>query len=221
VTSGYWPWWAIAPALAGLTVGHWILVRRPLGVSGVLARFSRVREELEFDRGTATMQSDEAALQAAMEAATAELLGSVPVAATASLAVSAAPAFEPAGVASPAEPAAERPGRVCAPTPPLSGHLTFLVALAVGGFLAAVLRGSFGAGMGEAFARHVSGGPEALAALAGGGVLIGFGTALCGGCTAGNGLTGCGRLMPGSLVATATFFGAAVAVSLALGGLAP
>jgi hypothetical protein len=111
-------------------------------------------------------------------------------------------------------------GRVCAPTPTLSVHATFLVSLAVGGLLAALVRGSFGAGMGAAFTAQFHSLPAQVAALAGGGVLVGFGTALCGGCSSGHGLTGCGRLMPGSLVATATFFATAAAVSILLGRLA-
>jgi len=206
----YWPWWIIAPALAALTVGHWILLRRPLGVSGVLARFSRVREELAFDRGTAVMQSDAAALEAAMAAAAAEFLkGPLPEVLDRDL---------PPAPAQPVHAPAD--ARQCAPTPPMTAHFTFLAAVAAGGFLAALSRGTFGAGSGDAFARLIGSGPLALAALGGGGVLVGFGTALCGGCSSGHGLTGCGRLMPGSLVATAAFFAAAVGVSLLLGGFA-
>lgn len=113
-------------------------------------------------------------------------------------------------------------GRTCAPTPPLAVHAVFLVAIALGGLLASLLRGSFGAtaGMGETFSRLVTAGPGGLAALAGGGLLVGFGSALCGGCTAGHGLTGCGRLMPGSLVSTVVFFAAAVGVSFLIAGIA-
>jgi uncharacterized membrane protein YedE/YeeE len=45
------------------------------------------------------------------------------------------------------------------------------------------------------------------------GVLIGFGAKTAGGCTSGNGLSGNAILSPASLVATATFFGTAIAVS--------
>jgi uncharacterized membrane protein YedE/YeeE len=121
----------------------------------------------------------------------------------------------------PAPEAAKAPeGRVCAPTPRLAVHATFLVSLAVGGLLASLVRGSFGAGMGSAFAAHLGTGPGALLALGAGGVLVGFGTSLCGGCSGGHGLTGCGRLMPGSLLATAVFFASAVATSLLLGRFA-
>jgi uncharacterized membrane protein YedE/YeeE len=65
----------------------------------------------------------------------------------------------------------------------------------------------------------VAAGPGGLAVLAGGGMLVGFGTAMCGGCSAGHGLTGSARLFPGSLLSTAVFFGTAVAVSLLLCGV--
>jgi uncharacterized protein len=203
----YPPAWLTGLALGALSVGYWILLRRPLGVSGVLARFSRISEELEFDRGNAVLAADAAALEAAISAATAEAFAGSDALADASA----------AAAIPPEEPARDAP-RECAPTPPLSAHLTFLVAVAAGGLAAAVLRGGFGAGMGEAFARHVGSGPVALASLAAGGVLVGFGTSLCGGCSAGHGLTGCGRLAPASLVATGTFFGSAVLVSTLLAG---
>jgi uncharacterized membrane protein YedE/YeeE len=53
-------------------------------------------------------------------------------------------------------------------------------------------------------------------ALFGGGLLVGVGTRLAGGCTSGHGLSGCARLQPASFVATAIFFGMGVGVSLLL-----
>jgi uncharacterized membrane protein YedE/YeeE len=55
-----------------------------------------------------------------------------------------------------------------------------------------------------------------IAVLFGGGMLVGFGTRLAGGCSSGHGLSGCGRLRPVSLLATAVFFGTAVLVSFLL-----
>jgi uncharacterized membrane protein YedE/YeeE len=57
------------------------------------------------------------------------------------------------------------------------------------------------------------------AALLAGGLLVGFGTRMAGGCTSGHGLTGVARLRPASLVATATFFAAGIATSYALEAL--
>ena len=51
------------------------------------------------------------------------------------------------------------------------------------------------------------------------GVLIGFGARTAGGCTAGNGLSGSAMASPASLVATATFFSTAIAVSFLIKAL--
>ena len=63
----------------------------------------------------------------------------------------------------------------------------------------------------------------AWASIVAGGLLVGFGTSLAGGCTSGHGVCGVARLSPRSLVATATFMAAAAIVVAAsrhvLGGL--
>jgi hypothetical protein len=213
---GYLPWWATALALGALTVGYWLAVRRPLGVSGVLARFTRVGEELQFDRGVAAVtNADRASLEAEMLALTVEAFG--PVGGALPPDVAEAGHVQPAGGAKEAATPASAGGRACAPVPSLGAHLTFLVMLVVGGAAVALLRGTWGAGLGAAYFGRLATGVPALGALAGGGLLVGFGTAMCGGCSAGHGLTGTGRLMPGSLVSTAVFFGAATATSLLLG----
>jgi uncharacterized membrane protein YedE/YeeE len=51
------------------------------------------------------------------------------------------------------------------------------------------------------------------------GALIGYGAKVAGGCTSGNGLSGNAVLSPASLVATATFFGTAIAVSFVIEAL--
>jgi uncharacterized membrane protein YedE/YeeE len=55
-----------------------------------------------------------------------------------------------------------------------------------------------------------------------GGAAIGYGACWARGCTSGNGITGCATRSPGSFVATATFFGVALAttavIRLASGG---
>jgi hypothetical protein len=225
--TSFLPAWAIAPALGAITVGYWLLLRRPLGVSGVLARFSRLREEAAVDAGFDAMESNPDALQAAMAAMTAEEFGLSPEEAEVSLEGPETPRAAELGT----QPAAkaetetmEAPlGRACASTPSLQEHAIFLAALAAGGLVAALVRGTFGAtggGMGGEFSRLVGTGGRGIAALGVGGVMVGFGTALSGGCTAGHGLTGCGRLMSGSLVSTAVFFTAAVAFSFLLSGLA-
>ncbi len=53
--------------------------------------------------------------------------------------------------------------------------------------------------------------PKALLVLAG--LLVGYGTSMCGGCTGGHGVCGLARMSRRSLVATAVFMGAGVATT--------
>jgi uncharacterized membrane protein YedE/YeeE len=71
--------------------------------------------------------------------------------------------------------------------------------------------------MGDGFRQIVTHNPiQMIGVLFIGGVLVGFGTRLAGGCSSGHGLSGCGRLQPVSIVATAVFFGTAALVSFLL-----
>ena len=54
--------------------------------------------------------------------------------------------------------------------------------------------------------------PASFAVIVAGGLLVGFGTRLGGGCTSGHGICGVARLSPRSLVATAVFMAAAIVV---------
>ncbi|HEX4111641.1 MAG TPA: YeeE/YedE family protein [Stellaceae bacterium] len=54
--------------------------------------------------------------------------------------------------------------------------------------------------------------PASWAAIVIGGLLVGFGTRLSGGCTSGHGLCGMARLSPRSIVATAIFMVTAIVV---------
>ena len=97
-------------------------------------------------------------------------------------------------------------------------HLAFLGALIAGGLIGAAIRGDIGLrmDMGSVHAGLFGEGFAYLMTLFVGGILVGFGTQLAGGCTSGHGLSGASRLVPASLVATASFFGAAVVFSMAL-----
>lgn len=107
---------------------------------------------------------------------------------------------------------------------PLRDHLAFFGG-AIGGGLIATLVASGGRvalelAPGETFARFFGGSPVATALVLGvGGVLVGVGTRMARGCTSGHGLCGVARVQPGSLLATAAFFGTGVVVSIAIGGL--
>jgi uncharacterized membrane protein YedE/YeeE len=102
---------------------------------------------------------------------------------------------------------------------PLVTQAALLISIFLGGLIAAVTSGRFHLrfDMGPGFKNLVTANPTTMTVLLFvGGVLVGFGTRLAGGCSSGHGLNGCGRLRPVSLVATAVFFGTAVAVSFLL-----
>jgi len=192
----HWTFWISGLALAGIALLNWFVVRRMLAVSG---RFSGLVDR--FREGSAeaeAMSSDD--LVAAARAATLEAFGGV-------------------AVDEPGHTGAEL--RVTAPRSTAS-HLLFFASLAVGGALSMFLASGFEptAGLrGSLFSRLTDGsgvlGPLVLLL---GGVLVGFGTRMASGCTSGHGLCGVSRFQPGSLAATAAFFGVGIAVSFILGG---
>lgn len=101
---------------------------------------------------------------------------------------------------------------------PWTSHLLFLLMLPVGGLITSIAMGTynFQFDLGELH-RHLFGsGFSYVLTLITGGILIGFGTQLSGGCTTGHGLSGVSRLIPVSLVATCSFFASAVITSLLL-----
>jgi uncharacterized membrane protein YedE/YeeE len=198
---GFWPWWIAAPTLSGMALLFWWRIGRPLGVSGSLARALGWREERAAD--ATAVGADDEALAAAMLAATREEFGDAAVA---------------AGPPPPAR-AAVVPSR--AASLPWTAHLTLLAGLAGGGLLSTAIHGGVHAraSLGPAFEHLFGGGALGLALLFGGGLLVGAGTAMAGGCTSGHGLNGCSRLQRGSLLATAAFFGTAVGLSLLVGAV--
>lgn len=191
-----WPWWLGALGLAACALSYLVWMRRPLGVSGVLATaLSSTARKTEAELAAV----DEAALERALMEATRAQFGEAAVA-------------EPEPP--PAQPQSARAG------PPLtwSQSLLFLVGIVLGGTLWAVVTqptvavelvptGLFATLFGEQLQ---------WAALFFGGALVGVGTAMAGGCTSGHGLVGCGRLQIPSLIATACFFGTGIAIAFAV-----
>jgi uncharacterized membrane protein YedE/YeeE len=102
-------------------------------------------------------------------------------------------------------------------------HALFLGALVVGGLASTLLAGRWHLtpGLASAGFARVTGGSAVVGAvvLVVGGMFVGFGTRMAGGCTSGHGMCGVSRLQRGSLVATVAFFGTGVATAFALGWL--
>ncbi len=201
-----WPGWVGGLALAGVPLAYFLVFARLLPVSG---RYSLLINRLRFgaQEGPEDEVDDEAALAEALRAATVEAFGVEAV------------AKQLEQQAAVARPSRHTPLVVRSRPVSLLGHAVFLIALGLGGRLAAPLSPvQWSLGDVELSARLP---PEALPwALLAAGVLVGFGTRMAGGCTVGHGLCGVPRLQAGSLLTTATMFaaGACVAWLLAAGG---
>ncbi len=194
----YWEFWMGGLALACIAVFHWLLVGRMMAVSG---RFTTLVNRLRFGATEPQPDLSPDELMAAMQAATLEEFGEE------------AAANEPVSA-----PAAMAPASRPPQTP--AAHVVFLLSLAAGGLIASLGAGGWHASSelrGDLFAGFFGAGPATTAAvLIFGGMLVGFGTRMAAGCTSGHGLCGVSRFQIGSLVATASFFGAGIVVSVLL-----
>lgn len=206
----YLPFWQGGLALAAVPVLHWLFLRRALAVSGrITALVDRVRsgpphgDHGDHGDGGAAAMTDAELLEAIRRETEAQ--------------------FGEAAV----EPVAGEATTVVLPQPrarePWSTHALFFAGIVLGGLGVSLASGTFSLSStlrGELFSQLLGGSPATrLLALSLGGALVGFGTRMAGGCTSGHGLCGVSQLQPGSLLATASFFGAAVLTSLLLAGL--
>jgi uncharacterized protein len=213
--SNYWPWWAGAVGLAITAINYTVTTDRSFGVSGAWDRVLHWRAERRVERLN-EQTIDNPVLLEALAAATAEQFGPRPMTPTPGHAPYGAARVRGQDVPPPAEPRVSVASLLPAP---LVTQAALLLSIFIGGWVAAVTAGRFHLrfDMGDGFRHIVTGNPiEMVAVLFVGGILVGFGTRLAGGCSSGHGLNGCGRLQPVSLVATAVFFGAAIGVSFLL-----
>jgi hypothetical protein len=206
----YWPFWISGLALAGVMLVHWLTTGRMMAVSG---RFSALVNRLRYgDEGEPPdVPLDQAELIRAIQAMTSDTFGAEAVDTDCESPGSSGERLMP-----------EPPGARATPPQTSWMHVVFFSSLALGGLASALLWGTFQTTFslrGSGFASIFGEGLGSSAALLLGGTLTGFGTRMAGGCTSGHGLIGVSRLQPGSLLATAGFFGAGILVSFLLEAL--
>jgi len=205
MTHNYWPWWLGGGFLALTAILYPLLTGDPLGVSGALGRVLRRYRHRTDDSARAESGCGEAQ-QAGEQQSTPDLGTGASCCGPAS--TGCGPGDSTVGASD--QQRSER-----------RSSAVFLLSMAVGGGLAEWAGGqTWGRGqLASEFYRLYGHGAGGWVALFVGGILVGVGTRLSGGCTSGHGLSGCGRLQPASLVATAVFFGFAIAVSFLIEGL--
>lgn len=196
----YWPWWLGAIGLAAVSVLNFFLVGRLLGVSGSWAKVVGWKDDRERAAELKSLADDRDDMGDALLAETLAEFGES--------------SLEELDGESPADVSAQAVAKSGQFTP-WTVHLVFLLFMFVGGFLAAMVSGNFKLELtlspihSQIFGEDW----EVWLALLFGGVMVGFGTQMAGGCTSGHGLSGCARLIPASLVATVTFMTSAILLS--------
>lgn len=202
----YWPWWLGALALTVVAVGYFYSLGIPCGVSGVFGRVVDWREEAKAHETELAMARNADRLKEQMMAEALAALQDLPEEERKQIEAEmrAAQAEEPTSA-----------DAATAVRPHPAAQLAFLLAIAAGGLLAALSSGQWqiATTMGETYASFFGSGPVAWLVLFVGGMCVGIGTQMAGGCTLGHGITGNSSLQLGSLTATAAFFGTAVVAS--------
>jgi len=100
--------------------------------------------------------------------------------------------------------------------PRVAWRVWYFVGIVVGGFVAALLNGTFALRIGFEPLRNVW--PAGLVVLVvfAGAVLLGIGARIAGGCTSGHGICGTSQRSPASFTVTATFMAVAIVVTFVL-----
>lgn len=206
-SKSFWQWWIGAPALGLTTVGFWWLLRAPLGVSTSWDRMvgwqdELVREDIEEEIYGAPKEE---VMNAVMAATVAEFGEDAVRQQGSTVQTNSSQENQPVEF------------KIKTRLPWLS-HVIFLMTTVVGAAISSLLNGGldFRFDLGEEYGQFFAVGWQMWAVLFVGGVLVGFGTRLGGGCTSGHGLSGLSRFQLGSLVGTMAFFGAAIIVSFVL-----
>jgi len=199
----YWSWWLGALGLGGVSILYLLLIGRLLGVSGSWAKVVAWKENREQQKAAEALVDDTEAMENAFMAETLAEFGED--------AIKELQAENP----SEAEGKTTDIGELESATP-WTAHLVFLLSMFLGAFLVAWFNGQFELrlDLSETHTRIFGSLWEVWLALLIGGMMVGFGTQMAGGCTSGHGLSGCARLLPASLLATAVFMASAIFLSL-------
>jgi len=197
----YWPWWLGAIGLGAVSVLNFFLVGRLLGVSGSWAKVVGWKDDRERSAELKALAENKDEMDDVLLAETLAEFGESSLEELNN---------NPDDDISP-QATAESEQHT-----PWTVHLVFLLFMFVGGLLAAMLSGDFNIELtlSPVHSQIFGDDWEVWTALLLGGVMVGFGTQMAGGCTSGHGLSGCARLIPASLVATMTFMGSAILLSL-------
>ena len=206
IMATYFPWWVTAICLAVVTLGFYVAFHRPLGVSGSWTRVVQWKDDKVLNEAHGIFAAQPKMFEDALMTATIQEFGEGEV----TRFMESRHKDKPAGKQDNTAESVKRTH--------WTAHFVFLITLILGGFIGSYIKGDFSlqTGLGSIHTDLFGTGFANFITLFIGGILVGFGTQLGGGCTSGHGLSGVSRLVPASLIATASFFGAAIIFSFAI-----
>jgi hypothetical protein len=199
----YWSWWLGALGLGLFSVIFSLLTGKPLGVSGSWLSIARRKDDAILKESAKVFEGDQDQVKDDLMAMTMAEFG------------------EDALTDNPQRRDGESNAEVTNDVnlkqdyTPWTVHVFFLVTMFLGSYIASITTGEFSLSI-ELSALHTKifeNTGEAWLALLVGGMMVGFGTQMAGGCTSGHGISGCAQLIPASLLSTAVFFGSATALT--------
>lgn len=191
--------------MAALTILFRLFTNKALGVSGSWYRVAYWRQQRELDKTAAALaQNQDATANALMAAALAEFGEDA-------LGDSMAESSEKA-----ANNDTNKIASAATTRTPWTVHLVFLISTFAGAFLWAIYTGNFHIQyeLSELHTQLSGPGWKTLFVLFAGGIFVGIGTQMAGGCSSGHGLSGCSNFSVASVIATIFYFGTAVLVSM-------
>jgi hypothetical protein len=198
----YWPWWVGGLALAGLTIFFRLATSKPLGVSGSWYQVAYWRQQRAKAQSEAAFTQNASATSDAMMAAALAEFGE--------------DAMDEALSNSGGQDSDQNAPSAVAKSIPWTAHLVFLICMFFGGLVWAFYTGNFHIQMqlSDLHTQLSGTGWKMFFVLFVGGLFVGIGTQMAGGCSSGHGLSGCSNLSRASIIATVFFFGTAVLVSM-------
>lgn len=202
----YWSWWIGALALGSFAVLFSLLTGKPLGVSGSWLSIARRRDDAMLRKSAEDFAGDQQQINDDLLAMTMAEFGDDVVVDNPQ---------RRSGEANAAPAAGEQVKRQ--DYTPWTVHVVFLVTMFLGSYLATLYTTGefhFSMQLSPIHAKIFENPGESWLALLFGGMMVGFGTQMAGGCTSGHGLSGCAQLVPASLFSTMVFFGSGIVLTL-------
>ena len=206
----YWSWWIGGGALGLFAVVFSLLTGKPLGVSGSWLSIARRKDDAILKKSAEVLNAGDDQVKDDLMAMTMAEFGEDVL------------EENPQRREGEANAVVSDEPKLKQDYTPWTVHLLFLVTMFVGSYIAMITTvGDFSWSL-ELSPLHnkiFENDGEAWIALLFGGMMVGFGTQMAGGCTSGHGLSGSAQLIPASLLSTVIFFGSATLLTILMNAL--